>query len=102
MEFNLTTTQKIASINESKRNMLHEVFGLLVRLGIDPDEFDSTTWVPGESPTGGELDSDDLDMQINKRQSRPIVDGYVLVGGPDKRTENRALDAHEGLWMCWK
>ena len=50
----------------------------------------------------GELDLDDLDMQMNKRQSRPIVDGYVLVGGPDKRTENRALDAHEGLWMCWK
>jgi hypothetical protein len=55
MEFNLTTTQKIASINETKRNMLHEVFGLLVRLGIDPDEFDSTTWVPGESPTGDEV-----------------------------------------------
>jgi hypothetical protein len=61
-----------------------------------------TTKSPGESPTGGELDSDDLDMQINKRQSRTMVDGYVLVGGPDKRTEYRALDVHEGLWMCWK
>jgi hypothetical protein len=55
MEFNLTPTQKIASINESKRNMLNEVFGLLVRLGIDPDEFDSTTWVPGEPTTGDEV-----------------------------------------------
>ena len=55
MEFNLTTTQKIASINESKRNMLHEVFGLLVRIGIDPDEFDSTAWVLPESATGDEI-----------------------------------------------
>jgi hypothetical protein len=54
MEFNLTTAQKIASINESKRNMLNEVFGLLVGLGIDPDEFDSATWVPAEPPIGNE------------------------------------------------
>lgn len=55
MEFNLTTTQKIASINESKRNMLNELFGLLVGLGIDPDEFNSSTWVPAEPPVGNEV-----------------------------------------------
>jgi hypothetical protein len=34
--------------------MLNEVFGLLVGLGIDPDEFEPTTWVPAEPPTGNE------------------------------------------------
>lgn len=55
MEFNLTSTQKIASYSESKRNMLNEVFGLLVGLGIDPDEFDPETWVPAEPPMGNEV-----------------------------------------------
>jgi hypothetical protein len=54
MEFNLTPQQKINSINETKRHMLNEVFGILVGLGIDPDEFDPTTWVPTEPPTGNE------------------------------------------------
>ena len=35
--------------------MFNEVFGLLVRIGIDPDEFDSTTWVQPESATGDEI-----------------------------------------------
>ena len=34
--------------------MVNEVFGILVGLGIDPDEFDPTTWVPTEPPTGNE------------------------------------------------
>jgi hypothetical protein len=34
--------------------MLNEVYGLLVGLGIDPDEFDLATWVPEEPPTGNE------------------------------------------------
>lgn len=55
MEFNLTTEQKIRSITDSKTNMLNEVYGLLVGIGIDPDEFDPTTWVPTESETGNEI-----------------------------------------------
>lgn len=54
MEFNLTTEQKIRSLEETKRHMLNEVFGLLVGLGIDPDEFEPTTWAPTEPPTGNE------------------------------------------------
>ncbi len=54
MEFNLTPQQKINSINETKKNMMIEVFGILVGLGIDPDNFDQTTWVPAEPPTGNE------------------------------------------------
>jgi hypothetical protein len=54
MEFNLTTEQKIRSLEDTKKHMLHEVFGLLVGLGIDPDEFEPTTWVPAEPPTGNE------------------------------------------------
>ncbi len=55
MEFNLTTEQKIRSITDSKTNMLNEVYGLLVGVGIDPDEFDPTTWVPAESETGNDV-----------------------------------------------
>ena len=55
MEFNLTTEQKIRSITDSKTNMLNEVFGLLVGIGIDPDEFDPTTWVPTQLETGNEI-----------------------------------------------
>ena len=55
MEFNLTTEQKIRSITDSKTNMLNEVYGLLVGIGIDPDEFDPTTWVPTQSETGNEI-----------------------------------------------
>ena len=55
MEFNLNAEQKIRSITEARTNMFNEVFGLLVRIGIDPDEFDSTTWVAPESATGDEL-----------------------------------------------
>ncbi len=54
MEFNVTTAQKIRSITDTKTHMLNEVFGLLVGLGIDPDEFDPTTWVPAEPPSGNE------------------------------------------------
>ncbi len=54
MEFNLTTAQKIRSITDTKTHMLNEVFGLLVGLGIDLDEFDPTTWVPAEPPSGNE------------------------------------------------
>jgi hypothetical protein len=54
MEFNLTTEQKIKSLQDTKKHMLNEVFGLLVGLGIDPDEFNPTTWVPAEPPTGNE------------------------------------------------
>jgi hypothetical protein len=54
MEFNLTTEQKIKSLGDTKKHMLNEVYGLLVGLGIDPDEFDATTWVPAEPPTGNE------------------------------------------------
>ena len=55
MEFNLTTEQKIRSITDTKTNMLNEVYGLLVGIGIDPDEFDLETWVPAESPTGNDV-----------------------------------------------
>lgn len=55
MEFNLTTEQKIRSITDSKTNMLNEVYGLLVGIGIDPDGFDPTTWVPTQSETGNEI-----------------------------------------------
>ena len=54
MQFNLTPQQKINSINEAKKNMLQEVFGILVGLGIDPDEFDPETWTPAEPFTGNE------------------------------------------------
>jgi|688.fasta_scaffold62854_6 hypothetical protein len=54
MEFNLTAEQKLNSLRETKRHMLNEVYGLLVGLGIDPDEFDLATWVPEEPPTGNE------------------------------------------------
>ena len=54
MEFNLNTEQKIRAITDTKTNMINELFGLLVGLGIDPDEFDSTTWVPSDPPSGNE------------------------------------------------
>ena len=55
MEFNLNAEQKIRAITEARTNMFNEMFGLLVRIGIDPDEFDSTTWVLPESATGDEI-----------------------------------------------
>ena len=55
MQFNLNTEQKIRAITDARTNMMNELFGLLVRAGIDPDEFDSTTWVLTESSTGDEI-----------------------------------------------
>jgi hypothetical protein len=55
MEFNLTSEEKIRAITNTKAIMLNEMFGLLVGIGIDPDEFDPTTWVLPESATGNEM-----------------------------------------------
>lgn len=70
MEFNLTTEQKIKSITDTKTHMLHEVFGLLVGLGIDPDEFDPTTWVPAEPPTGNEARATSLLTNIARANAK--------------------------------
>jgi hypothetical protein len=70
MEFNLTTEQKIASINESKKHMLNEVFGILVGLGIDPDEFDPATWVPTDPPTGNEARATTLLINIARADAK--------------------------------
>jgi hypothetical protein len=70
MEFNLTTEQKIASINESKKHMLNEVFGILVGLGIDPDEFDPATWVPTDPPTGNEARATTLLTNIARAEAK--------------------------------
>jgi len=70
MEFNLTPEQKIASINESKKHMLNEVFGILVGLGIDPDEFDAATWVPAEPPTGNEARAKSLLINIARAEAK--------------------------------
>ena len=70
MEFNLTTQQKIRSITDTKTHMLNEVFGLLVGLGIDPDEFDPTTWVPAEPPTGNEARVASLLINIARAEAK--------------------------------
>lgn len=70
MEFNLTTEQKIRSLEDTKKHMLNEVFGLLVGLGIDPDEFDATTWVPAEPPTGNEARVTSLLTNITRADAK--------------------------------
>lgn len=70
MEFNLTPEQKIASINEAKKHMLNEVFGILVGLGIDPDEFDAATWVPAEPPTGNEARAKSLLINVARAEAK--------------------------------
>jgi hypothetical protein len=70
MEFNLTTEQKISSINETKRHMLNEAYGLLVGMGIDPDSFNPTTWVPEEPPTGNEARVKSLLTNIARAEAK--------------------------------
>jgi hypothetical protein len=70
MEFNLTAEQKIKSLEDTKKHMLNEVFGLLVGLGIDPDEFDATTWVPAEPPTGNEARVTSLLTNITRADAK--------------------------------
>ena len=70
MEFNLTTEQKIRSITDTKTNMLNEVYGLLVGIGIDPDEFDLATWVPAESPTGNDVRIRSLLTNITRAETK--------------------------------
>jgi hypothetical protein len=70
MEFNLNTEQKIRAINETKTSMLNELFGHLLRIGIDPDEFDPTTWVLLESATGDETRIDSLLTNIARADAK--------------------------------
>ena len=70
MEFNLNTEQKIRAINETKTSMLNELFGHLLRIGIDPDEFDSATWVLSESATGDEIRIDSLLTNIARADAK--------------------------------
>ena len=70
MEFNLTAQQKIRAINDTRTSMLNELFGHLLRIGIDPDEFDSTTWVLSESATGDEIRIDVLLTNIARADAK--------------------------------
>jgi hypothetical protein len=39
MELNLTPEQKLASLQNAQSTLSHEIYNLLLRIGVDPDEF---------------------------------------------------------------
>jgi hypothetical protein len=55
MQFNMTPEQKLRSLEEVKKNMLNEIYGILVSLGQDPDTFEVEAWTPTDPPTGNEV-----------------------------------------------
>lgn len=40
MEFNLTADQKLASLQGASSMLNQEIYNLLLRIGVDPDEFE--------------------------------------------------------------
>jgi hypothetical protein len=54
MEFELSTEQKIISLNSVKTQVTNEMFGIILHLGFDPDTFDSSSWEHDANPTGNE------------------------------------------------
>jgi hypothetical protein len=54
MDFGLTNQQKIATLTDIKNNLQIELYTLLVRLGIDPEEFTEEDAIATEDSFIGE------------------------------------------------
>lgn len=54
MEFELTAEQKISALNNVKIQVTNEMYTIILYLGLDPDTFNSSTWVHDDTPTGNE------------------------------------------------
>lgn len=54
MDFNLTIEQKIRALSASKDTILSEMYLLLVKMGIDPDNFQITDTIQENVKYAGE------------------------------------------------
>lgn len=54
MDLGLTPAQKLSTLQGTKNGLANEIYTLLVRIGVDPDTFDSSQELPDDPIVSGE------------------------------------------------
>jgi hypothetical protein len=68
MNFSLSTEQKRTILLSTKETAMNELYSLLVRAGIDPDEFDPETSIP----------EDDMSIYGERIRIQKLVESIAL------------------------